>query len=64
MVGGKSAIVSNTAGGRVLSGIPAMPHRDWLKASMSLVKLPQMRQNLNALNKRVDLLENTLKEDE
>ena len=64
MVGGKSAIVNNTAGGRVLSGIPAMPHRDWLKASMSLVKLPQMRQNLNALNKRVDLLENTLKEDE
>jgi len=63
-VGGKSAIVSNTAGGQVFSGIPAMPHRDWLKASMSLVKLPHMRQNLSALNKRLDSLENLLKEDE
>lgn len=62
-VGGKSAIASHTAGGQVLSGIPAMPHRDWLKASMSLVKLPQMRQSLSALQKRMDLLENTLKED-
>jgi len=63
-IGGKSAIAGNTEGNQVLSGIPAMPHRDWLKASMSLVKLPQMRQNLNTLNKRIDLLEDRLKEDE
>jgi UDP-3-O-[3-hydroxymyristoyl] glucosamine N-acyltransferase len=61
--GGKSGITSNTAGNQVLSGIPAMPHRDWLKVSMSLVKLPQMRQNLGSLHKRVEALENLLKED-
>lgn len=62
-VGGKSAVAGNTPGNQVLSGIPTMPHRDWLKTSMSLVRLPQMRQDLSALSKRLELLENRLKED-
>jgi UDP-3-O-[3-hydroxymyristoyl] glucosamine N-acyltransferase len=62
--GGKSGITSNTVGNQILSGIPAMPHRDWLKVSMSLAKLPQMRQNLNSLNQRIDVLEHKSKEDE
>lgn len=62
-VGGKSAVAGNTPGNQVLSGIPTMPHRDWLKTSMSLVRLPRMRQDLSALLKRLDLLENRLKED-
>jgi UDP-3-O-[3-hydroxymyristoyl] glucosamine N-acyltransferase len=62
--GGKSGITSNTAGNQILSGIPAIPHRDWLKVSMTLAKLPQMRQNLNSLNRRLDVLEHKLKEDE
>jgi UDP-3-O-[3-hydroxymyristoyl] glucosamine N-acyltransferase len=62
MVGGQSAIASSAEGNQVLSGTPAIPHKDWLKASLSFAKLPEMRKELNRLQHQLDGLEKLIKE--
>jgi UDP-3-O-[3-hydroxymyristoyl] glucosamine N-acyltransferase len=57
MIGAKSGIPGNIAAGQIVSGIPAIPHRDWLKASGIFARLPEMRKTLNALEKRIAELE-------
>lgn len=48
---------------QVLSGLPLMPHKEWLRSTMTLPKLPAMRKDLLQLKKRVAALEALLKED-
>ena len=62
MLGGQSGIAGNTEGNQILSGSPAMPHREWLKASMSFPKLPEMRKELSRLRQQLDRLETLVKE--
>jgi UDP-3-O-[3-hydroxymyristoyl] glucosamine N-acyltransferase len=62
MVGGQSGIASNLPGGAVFSGSPAIPHRDWLRASMSFAKLPEMRKEINQLKKQIEELQELTKE--
>ncbi len=62
MLGGQSGIAGNTEGNQILSGSPAMPHREWLKASMSFAKLPEMRKELTRLRRQLDRLETLVKE--
>lgn len=62
MVGGKGGLASNTEGNQVLSGVPAMPHREWLKSSKILPKLPEIRKEMIRLRRQVDELQMLLKE--
>ncbi len=48
---------------QVLSGLPLMPHREWLRSTMTLPKLPEIRKDVQQLKKRVEELEALLKED-
>ncbi|TYP00039.1 UDP-3-O-[3-hydroxymyristoyl] glucosamine N-acyltransferase [Geothermobacter ehrlichii] len=61
-VAGRGGVASDTEGGQVLSGAPAMPHKEWLKASLTYVKLPEMRRELNRLKKEVAALTAAMKE--
>ena len=61
-VGSRGGITNSIEGNQVVSGVPAMPHRDWLKASMVFQKLPAMRRDLAKLKKQVVELESQLKE--
>ena len=63
-VGGRGGVAANTEGNQVVSGAPAMPHRVWLKASMSFPKLPEMRRELAQLKNKVEQLESRFKEKE
>ncbi|MBN2645638.1 MAG: UDP-3-O-(3-hydroxymyristoyl)glucosamine N-acyltransferase [Desulfuromonadaceae bacterium] len=56
-LGGRGGITGSMEGNQIVSGVPAMPHRDWLKASMSFGHLPQMRKELAALKKQLADLE-------
>jgi UDP-3-O-[3-hydroxymyristoyl] glucosamine N-acyltransferase len=62
MVGGMSGVHSNLPPGAMVSGIPAFPHREWLRAAAVYPKLPEMRKTLSALEKRVEELEKKEKE--
>ncbi len=62
MVGGQSGIAGNLPNGGVFSGTPAIPHRDWLRASMTFAKLPEMRKEINRLKRQVEELQELIKE--
>ncbi len=57
MVGGQSGVASDVQDNHVVSGTPAIPHRDWLKASLVFSHLPEMRKTIRELEKKVAELE-------
>ncbi|MBU0729697.1 MAG: UDP-3-O-(3-hydroxymyristoyl)glucosamine N-acyltransferase [Proteobacteria bacterium] len=65
MVAGKSGVSSDVEDGAVVSGFPAIPHKQWLRAATAFVRIPDLIKNLHALQKKVDalLLNNQTHED-
>ncbi|OQY18652.1 MAG: UDP-3-O-(3-hydroxymyristoyl)glucosamine N-acyltransferase [Desulfobacteraceae bacterium 4572_35.1] len=62
-LGGRGGVTGSIKGDQVVSGLPAIPHREWLKSSMSFSKLPQMRKDIAALKRQLDQLQQAIKED-
>lgn len=65
IIAGRGGVTNNIDGGekpQMLSGLPAIAHKDWLKASMSFSKLPEMRKEIKKLQKQIEKLESKLKE--
>jgi len=60
MVGAKSGVPGNLPANGMFSGIPTIPHREWLRSMGTLPKLPELRKSLVALDKRVQELEEKL----
>jgi UDP-3-O-[3-hydroxymyristoyl] glucosamine N-acyltransferase len=60
MVGAQSGVAQEVAPGQVISGSPAFPHREWLRAQAVFPKLPVMKRALGALEKRIQALEETI----
>ncbi len=63
MIGGRGGATKNVASNQLLSGVPLIPHKQWLKASISFAKLPEMRKELQRMAKRLEELETQVKED-
>jgi UDP-3-O-[3-hydroxymyristoyl] glucosamine N-acyltransferase len=63
MIGAQGGVTNDVPAGQVYSGTPAMPHREWLKASASYAHLADMRKTLARLQKRLSELEERVKED-
>ena len=60
----RGGIANNVDSNQVLAGAPAMPHRNWLKATMTMPHLPEMRKELRQLKKEMAELKSKLaKED-
>jgi UDP-3-O-[3-hydroxymyristoyl] glucosamine N-acyltransferase len=60
MVGAQSGVPGDLPANAVFTGYPAVPHKEWLKYSMTLPRLPDMRRTQNVLEKRVAELERKL----
>lgn len=60
----RGGIHNDVTGNQVLAGAPAMPHREWLKAAMTMTHLPEMRRELQRLRQQVEELKNKLSEEE
>lgn len=56
MVAAKSGVHANLQKGAVVSGYPAIPHKEWLKASSLFARLPQLFQEIRAIKKAVATL--------
>jgi UDP-3-O-[3-hydroxymyristoyl] glucosamine N-acyltransferase len=54
MVAAKSGVHSNVQKGNIVSGIPAIPHKDWLKASIIFAKLPKLYGELLDMRKKIE----------
>ena len=57
MAAAQSGVTKDIPPGRIVAGSPHMPHREWLKMEACLPKLPEMRETLAALQRRVAALE-------
>jgi len=62
MIGGRGGATGNVDSNQILSGLPLMPHKQWLRATMTLPKLPEMRKDMQKMKKRLEELEAQLKE--
>lgn len=61
-IGGRGGVTSSVAGNQTLSGLPAVPHKEWLKASMSFTKLPELRKEVGRMKRQLEELERLIKE--
>lgn len=57
MLAGRCGVTGNLDNPGVYSGLPPLPHKEWLKASIVFGKLPEMRRTVSALEKRIAELE-------
>ena len=62
LVGGQSGVTNSLPANAAYSGLPAIPHRDWLKSAMVVTKLPELKKTVTALERRVIELEVKLKQ--
>lgn len=56
-VGAQSGVAHDVPAGTVLSGSPAIPHRDWLRATVAYAQLPELLREVRQLRARVASLE-------
>jgi UDP-3-O-[3-hydroxymyristoyl] glucosamine N-acyltransferase len=56
-IGAKSGIVGDLPSRSVFSGIPAMPHGEWLRAQALVAKLPELKKKISELERRLKELE-------
>lgn len=63
MIGSKSGVAKSIPAGEVVSGIPTMPHRLWLKTRGLIRRLPEYSEKLKELEQRVSELEQHLGEE-
>lgn len=65
MIGAQAGVGQDVAPGQILSGSPAFPHREWLRAQAAFPKLPEMKRALADLEKRMKQIEDAIsKKDE
>ena len=57
MVAAQSGVHKDIPPGQTVAGTPHIPHRDWLKIGACLPKLPEMRETIAALKRRIAALE-------
>lgn len=60
MVAAQAGVAGDLAPGSVVSGMPAIPHRQWLRASVVFAELPGLLRELRQLAQRVAELEGHL----
>ncbi len=53
MVGAQSGVHNNQKPGSIISGTPAITHKKWLKASVSLARLPELIKDVKKLKKQI-----------
>lgn len=51
---GGTGIIKSVPAGEIIGGVPAMPHRLWLRTSGLIRRLPELFSRLKALEKRLD----------
>lgn len=64
MVAAKSGVHSNLKKGETVAGYPAIPHKDWLKASTIFAKLPKLYGELLEMRKKIEAVHKKLFPDE
>lgn len=57
MIAARAGVNRSLTGDQVVSGAPAMPHDTWVKAQAVIPRLPELRQHVRDLERRVKAIE-------
>jgi UDP-3-O-[3-hydroxymyristoyl] glucosamine N-acyltransferase len=57
VVGPQAGVVRSVPAGEVVSGTPQMPHKTWLRVQQILLRLPELKNKIAELEKRLEALE-------
>ena len=60
IVGPFAGVAGNVKPGEIVSGVPDMPHKLWLKVGRILPRLPEMRKLLLSLERKIKSIENRI----
>ena len=61
IVGPRAGVAENVPAGKIVSGIPGMPHKLWLRVANIIPRLPDLRKKLLSLERRVKKCEQSVK---
>jgi UDP-3-O-[3-hydroxymyristoyl] glucosamine N-acyltransferase len=61
MIGSQSGVAKSIPAGQVVSGSPAIPHRNWLRAATLMSRLPELNRRLRDVEKKLAGLEERVK---
>jgi len=64
MVAGQSGVIGDVEKGQVMSGTPAIPHRQWLRSSALYTRLPELAKEIKEMQKKIEELSRRLAEHE
>ena len=56
-VGAQAGVAQDVADGETVTGYPALPHREWLRMSVALPRVPELLREVRRLQQRVEQLE-------
>jgi len=57
MIAARSGVNRNVSSGQIVSGAPVMPHEVWVKSQAVIPRLPELRQQVRELARRIRALE-------
>lgn len=57
VVGPQAGIIRSVPAGEVVSGTPQMPHKTWLRIHQILLRLPELKNKITEIEKRLETLE-------
>jgi UDP-3-O-[3-hydroxymyristoyl] glucosamine N-acyltransferase len=63
-IGPQSGIAASISDGAVVSGSPVMPHKQYLRTSLIITRLPEMKKKLGEMEKRLNEIETSLNQTE
>ncbi|MDY6791403.1 MAG: UDP-3-O-(3-hydroxymyristoyl)glucosamine N-acyltransferase [Thermodesulfobacteriota bacterium] len=56
-IAGKAGVTKSVASGEIVSGTPAIPHRLWLRVQNIIPKLPEIKNKIRTIEKRLKIIE-------
>ena len=59
-IAGQAGVTKSIAHGEVVSGTPAIPHRLWLRVQSIIPKLPELKNKIRTIEKRIKIIEEKL----
>lgn len=62
-IAAKSGVAQDISKGSIVSGIPAMPHRLWLKTTQLIKRLPELFREVKLIKEKLSILEKEYKKD-
>ena len=60
MIAARTGVVRDVGSHEVVAGFPAMPHKAWLRSTGVMAKLPELRQQIRELERRLAELETAI----